>query len=207
MEDAAGVATAAGCLLVDHLQAERFASVDPQDFYSFTEQRPQAVTMPRASVKSTGQPTNSTSVGNHSSSTTSSSRVGWNPPPKWRTFTNIILEVIKGCNVYRSITLAALWADVLYSAPVQFTGSATDPALAKQFGLGGGSRYEGPTGMVGLLHDTLRQQHFTSASMSADICPTMFPPHQIRKASWPWRAVAWKLSAYPPPFPTWGGSP
>src|SRR5918994_226545 len=40
--DAAGVATAAGRFLIDHLQAERFASIDAEEFYSFTEQRPQA---------------------------------------------------------------------------------------------------------------------------------------------------------------------
>jgi proteasome assembly chaperone (PAC2) family protein len=167
--DAACVATAAGRLLVDHLQAERFASVDPEDFSSFTEQRPQArynasgqreINWPANEFYFSRQPRleHDIIVG-----------VGVEPHLKWRTFTNIIIEVIKQCNVYRSITLAALWADVLYSAPIQFTGSATDPALARQFGLGGGSRYEGPTGMVGVLHDTLRQHHFTSASMWANM--------------------------------------
>jgi PAC2 family len=52
---------------------------------------------------------------------------------------------------------------------VQFTGSATDPVLAERLGLGGGSRYEGPTGMVGVLHDTLRRHKLTSASVWANM--------------------------------------
>ena len=69
----------------------------------------------------------------------------------------IMMDFVKRCDVYQTITLGALWADVLYSAPVTFSGSATDPELAARLGLGGGSRYEGPTGMVGVLHDTLRK--------------------------------------------------
>ena len=80
-----------------------------------------------------------------------------------------MIEFIKRCNVYQTFTLGALWADVLYSAPVQFSGSATDPELAAQLGLGSGSRYEGPTGMVGVLHDALRRQNFTSASVWANM--------------------------------------
>ena len=167
--DAAGVATAAGRYLVDHLHAKRFASVDPEDFYSFTDLRPQAryndagereVTWPANEFYFSRQPQleHDIIIG-----------VGVEPHLKWRTFTNLVLEIIKQCNVYQSFTLAALWADVLYSAPVQFSGSATDPALAQRLGLGSGSRYEGPTGMVGVLHDTLRRHHFTSASVWANM--------------------------------------
>jgi proteasome assembly chaperone (PAC2) family protein len=163
------VATAAGRQLVDHLQAERFATVDPEEFYSFTDLRPQArynslgqreIVWPANEFYFSRQPRleHDIIVG-----------VGAEPHLKWRTFTNIIVEIIKRCNVYQSFTLAALWADVLYSAPVQFSGSATDPDLVRRFRLGGGSRYEGPTGMVGVLHDMLRQHQFTSASMWANM--------------------------------------
>jgi hypothetical protein len=95
--------------------------------------------------------------------------VGIEPHLKWRTFTNLVMEFIKRCDVYQTYTLGALWADVLYSAPVQFSGSSTDPQVASRLGLGSGSRYEGPTGMVGVLHDTLRRQQFTSASIWANM--------------------------------------
>ena len=168
--DAAGVATAAGRFLVDHLQAKRFAWIDAEEFFSFTDSRPQArynaegqreVIWPANEFFYCQRPDleRDLIVG-----------IGTEPHLKWRTFTSLVLDFIKRCDVYQSFTLAALWADVLYSAPVQFTGSATDPALAERLGVGGGgSRYEGPTGMVGVLHDTLRRNQLTSASVWANM--------------------------------------
>lgn len=167
--DAAGVGTAAGRMLVEHLQAKRFAWIDAEEFYCFTDLRPQARYNP-SGHRDIIWPANEffycqrpelehdIIIG-----------IGVEPHLKWRTFTNVMLEFIKHCDVYQSFTLAALWADVLYSSPVQFTGSATDPELARQLGLGGGSRYEGPTGMVGVLHDTLRRNKLVSASVWANM--------------------------------------
>lgn len=167
--DAAGVATAAGRFLVDHLQAERFAWIEPEEFYSFTDQRPQAhyntegereITWPANEFYASRQPTLDRDI---------IVAVGIEPHLKWRTFTGLLLDFIQRCEVYQTYTLGALWADVLYSAPIQFSGSSTDPQVASRLGLGTGSRYEGPTGMVGVLHDTLRRQQCTSASIWANM--------------------------------------
>jgi hypothetical protein len=168
--DAADVATAAGRFLVQHLQAERFAWIDPEEFFSFTDQRPQVhyneqeereITWPANEFFVSHQPTldHDVIIG-----------VGIEPHLKWRTFTSLVMEFVKRCDVYQTYTLGALWADVLYSAPVHFSGSSTDPQVASRLGLTrSGSRYEGPTGMVGVLHDTLRRQQFTSASIWANM--------------------------------------
>lgn len=167
--DAADVSTEAGKFLVDYLQAERFAWINSEEFYSFASQRPQArynatgqreIIWPTNEFFASRQPEleHDIIVG-----------IGVEPHLKWRTFTNLVIDLIKRCNVYQTFTLAALWADVLYSAPVQFSGSATDPKLAERLSLGSGSRYEGPTGMVGVLHDTLRRDEFTSASVWANM--------------------------------------
>jgi PAC2 family len=167
--NAAGVATAAGKILVEQLQASRFAAIDPEEFYSFTDQRPQAryadngqreISWPANEFFVSHQPEldHDVIIG-----------VGIEPHLKWRTFTNLMVEFIKRCQVYQTITLGALWADVLYSAPVPFSGSATDPSLAERLGVGGGSRYEGPTGMVGVLHDMLRRNNMASASLWANM--------------------------------------
>lgn len=167
--NAAGVATAAGQFLIEHLGGERFASIDPEEFYSFAEQRPQAryndagereIIWPENDFYFCPQPKLEHDI---------IIATGVEPHLKWRTFTNLMIEFIKTCKVYQTITLGALWADVLYSAPVPFTGSSTDPELAERFGLGSGSRYEGPTGMVGVLHDTLRRNDMTSASIWANM--------------------------------------
>jgi hypothetical protein len=167
--DAAGVATATGRFLTEHLHAERFAFIDPEEFYSFADQRPQArynaagqreVIWPANEFFASPQPRleRDLIIG-----------VGVEPHLKWRTFTDLVLSLLKEFDVYQTFTLGALWADVLYSMPIQFSGSATDPQLATRLGLGTGSRYEGPTGMVGVLHDTLRRNHFTSASIWANM--------------------------------------
>jgi proteasome assembly chaperone (PAC2) family protein len=168
--NAAGVATAAGKFLVQHLQAERFAWIDPEEFFSFTDQRPQSryneqgereVIWPANEFFASRQPTLEHDI---------IIAVGIEPHLKWRTFTNLVLELIKRCEVYQTVTLGALWADVLYSAPVQFSGSATDPQLAARLGLRTrGSRYEGPTGMVGVLSDALRREQFAAASVWANM--------------------------------------
>jgi proteasome assembly chaperone (PAC2) family protein len=167
--DAAGVATAAGRLLVEHLQAERFAWIDAEEFYSFADLRPQAryndegqreVVWPANEFFVCQQPTLEHDL---------IIAVGVEPHLKWRTFTNLVVDLITRCEVYQIFTLGALWADVLYSAPVQFSGSATDPQLAARLGLRTGSRYEGPTGMVGVLQDALRRSRFTSASIWANM--------------------------------------
>jgi proteasome assembly chaperone (PAC2) family protein len=115
--DAAGVATAAGHFLVEHLQAERFAWIDPEEFYSFTDQRPQAhyntqsereVIWPANEFFASRQPTLEHDI---------IIAVGIEPHLKWRTFTGLLMEFIKRCDVYQTYTLGALWADVLYSAP------------------------------------------------------------------------------------------
>ncbi len=167
--NAAGVATATGQFLIDHLQAKRFASIDPEEFYSFAEQRPQAryndagereIIWPENNFYFCAQPQLDHDI---------IIATGVEPHLKWRTFTNLMIDFIKRCNVYQTVTLGALWADVLYSSPVPFSGSSTDPELAERLGLGGGSRYEGPTGMVGVLHDMLRRHHLNSTSLWANM--------------------------------------
>ncbi|MGQ4809610.1 hypothetical protein NKDENANG_03033 [Candidatus Entotheonellaceae bacterium PAL068K] len=167
--DAAEVATHAGHFLVEHLEAERFAWIDPEEFYSFTDQRPHSsyndagqreIVWPANEFYASHQPELERDV---------IIGVGVEPHLKWRTFTALIMDFIKRLGVDQTFTLAALWADVLYSAPVRFSGSATDPELAARLGLGGGSRYEGPTGMVGVLHDTLRRNHLNAVSVWANM--------------------------------------
>ena len=66
------------------------------------------------------------------------------------------------------VTLGALIADVAHTRPVPITGLASDPDLVEQLGLGA-STYEGPTGIVGVVHDTCRQRGITSASLWAAV--------------------------------------
>ena len=113
--NAAGVATAAGEFLIEHFNAERFASIDPEEFYSFTDERP------KARYNAEGErdiiwPANDFYVVQRPELEHDFIIcVGVEPHLKWRTFTEIMMDFAKRCDVYQTITLGALWADVLYS--------------------------------------------------------------------------------------------
>jgi proteasome assembly chaperone (PAC2) family protein len=70
------------------------------------------------------------------------------------------------------VTLGALLADVPHTRAVSITGSATDQDLIQRLALTR-SRYEGPTGIVGVLHDACRQEGVASASLWAPV------PHYV----------------------------
>ena len=70
------------------------------------------------------------------------------------------------------VTLGALLADVPHTRPIRLTGTAADPELIERLGLSH-SRYEGPTGIVGVLHDACREAGIPSVSLWAPV------PHYV----------------------------
>ena len=78
--------------------------------------------------------------------------LGVEPNLRWRTFCELVTDLATSFEVELVITLGSLLADVPHTRPAPVTGSATDPELIEQLGLQA-SRYEGPTGIVGVLHD------------------------------------------------------
>jgi proteasome assembly chaperone (PAC2) family protein len=98
--------------------------------------------------------------------------LGVEPNLRWRTFSELITGMAKDFKVELVITLGSLLADVPHTRPSPVTGSATDPDLIDQLGLQA-SRYEGPTGMVGVLHDACASAGLKSASLWAAV------PHYV----------------------------
>jgi predicted ATP-grasp superfamily ATP-dependent carboligase len=98
--------------------------------------------------------------------------LGVEPNLRWRTFSEYVTRVAKEFRVELVITLGSLLADVPHTRPAPVTGSATDPELIDQLGLQA-SRYEGPTGVVGVLHDACTQAGISSASLWAAV------PHYV----------------------------
>ena len=98
--------------------------------------------------------------------------LGIEPNLKWRAFCDDVVAVARttGCEIV--VTLGALLGDTPHSRPVRCTGSATDEVLAARLGMQR-SRYEGPTGIVGVLHDAVREVGFASASIWAPV------PHYV----------------------------
>src|SRR3954452_4659495 len=109
--------------------------------------------------------------------------LGVEPNLRWRTFSGLIVDFAQELGVELFVTLGALLADVPHTREAPITGSATDPSLVEQLGLQA-SRYEGPTGIVGVVHDAFRQANIASASLWAAV------PHYVSLAPSPKAAGA-----------------
>jgi predicted ATP-grasp superfamily ATP-dependent carboligase len=109
--------------------------------------------------------------------------LGVEPNLRWRTFAALIVDFAKELGVELVVTLGALLADVPHTRAAPVTGSATDPDLIERLGLQA-SRYEGPTGIVGVVHDACKRAEIPSASLWAAV------PHYVSLAPSPRAALA-----------------
>ena len=108
---------------------------------------------------------------------------GIEPNLRWRTFADGVLDAAERLGVEMVVTLGALLADVPHTRPVPITGLASDPELVERLGLSRSS-YEGPTGIVGIVHDACRRRGITSASLWAAV------PHYVAAVPNPKAALA-----------------
>ena len=169
--DAGNSATFAAKFLSQRLGAHKFASLDPETFYNFVEQRPQVRL--RNGEREILWPANEFSYVRDAGLVQDVIiGMGVEPHLRWRAYIDSILHVVQQCRVELVVTLGALLADVAYSRPVRITGSASDPALAQRLHLST-SRYEGPTGIVGTLNDACKRQGLPAISIWANV------PHYI----------------------------
>jgi proteasome assembly chaperone (PAC2) family protein len=169
--DAGNSATFAAKFLSQRLGAHKFASLDPETFYNFVEQRPQVRL--RHGEREILWPTNEFSYARDARLVQDVIvGIGVEPHLRWRAYIESILRVVQECHVELVVMLGAFLADVAYSRPVRLTGRASDPALAQRLHLST-SRYEGPTGIVGTLDDACRRQGLPAISIWANV------PHYI----------------------------
>jgi predicted ATP-grasp superfamily ATP-dependent carboligase len=94
--------------------------------------------------------------------------VGIEPHLRWRTFTETMLRFASECGVEMVVTLGAYLDEVLYTRPVPLTGFSTDPKLMEELDLTP-SRYQGPTGIIGVLADASRKANMPNASLWASL--------------------------------------
>jgi proteasome assembly chaperone (PAC2) family protein len=170
--DGAQGATLAGGYLARAWQADRFASIDPEGYFDFQATRPH-VSLVEGLTRRIDWPEN---VFLHARPGGAPRDVvlllGIEPNLRWRAFTGLVVGLAKQLRVELVVTLGALLADVPHTRPAPVTGSASDPELVERLGLAT-SRYEGPTGIVGVLHDAFREASVPSASLWAAV------PHYV----------------------------
>src|SRR5918912_2913447 len=176
-------ASLAGGYLAKTWGAARFAEIEPEGFFDFQVTRPH-VSLVDGETRRLDWPDNAF----YHATIPRLSRdavlmLGIEPNLRWNTFTGLITGLARDLGVELVITLGSLLADVPHTRPSPVTGGATDPELIERLGLQR-SRYEGPTGIVGVLHDACNGAKVPSVSLWAAV------PHYVSLAPSPRAALA-----------------
>ena len=164
--DAGDAATLAVRHLIEQWRAEPIASIDPEEYYDFQATRPQ-VHLVDGHTRRISWPANEAFAASIPGGDVVL-LLGIEPQLRWRTFTHQVAGIAEECGVDVVITLGALLADVAHRRPVSLIGTGTDQELIDRFALQR-SRYEGPTGIVGVLHDTCQGLGVKSLSLWAAV--------------------------------------
>jgi proteasome assembly chaperone (PAC2) family protein len=172
---------------IEHLEvqwaARRVAAIDPDDFYDFQVNRPHVQLVDGVTRKVTW-PTTRVSVCSPPEAERDVVLVrGLEPNMRWRGFCHELVEIARQLHVELVVTLGALLADSPHTRPVPVTGTTSDPATAEALGLES-SRYEGPTGIVGVFQDASMHAGMTSVSFWAAV------PHYVAQPPCPKATVA-----------------
>ncbi|HTX71379.1 MAG TPA: PAC2 family protein [Rectinemataceae bacterium] len=177
--DAAESATSAARFLVRQWAGREVARIEPEEFYNFSLTRPEVRFLPGSSIREVRWPSLDFSLSqNPALPRDVFVAVGIEPHLKWQTFCRYILEFIRRAGVELVITFGALLADVPHTRPIRISGVATDPELAGRFRTSA-TKYEGPTGIIGVLNDACRRSTVPVVSLWANV------PHYVSEVSNP----------------------
>jgi proteasome assembly chaperone (PAC2) family protein len=180
--NAGGAATGALRYLVHHLSALHLASIDPEDFFVFTQERPhvrmtddgsRTLQWPRSEFYMWQSPDDRTGFLLFR---------GREPNQRWRTYTKALLDVAEQCGVQRIVSLGALLAGAPHTRPARVTGRSTDStwqALLEEWGIYRPSSYEGPTGISTVVLDAATGRGMPHLSLMGQA------PHYLQRAENP----------------------
>lgn len=181
--DAGEAASSAVSFVGSQLRAERFAVLDPEEFFDFQAARPtvrlvdgrtRAVEWPEVEIWAARAPLAPRDLVLVS---------GPEPSMRWRSFCQAIVELAEALGAQLAVTVGALLADVAHTRPVPLVGLSSDEALAERHALVPAS-YEGPTGITGVLYTAFQDAGMPSASLWASV------PHYIAAAPNPKASLA-----------------
>jgi len=170
--DAGDAASSAVSFLASSLKASRFARVESEEFFDFQANRPcirfaepgrREIVWPGVEVFEALAPKAPRDL---------VLVQGVEPSIRWRAFCGQLIDLAEALGVQLVVSLGALLGDIPHTRPVVLTGHASDPALVERLEMQGSS-YEGPTGIVGVLHDACRQAGMPSVSLWAPV------PHYV----------------------------
>jgi len=181
--DAGEAATAALGFLADSFDATDVARIDPEEYYDFTAVRP-TVRLSEGLSRVIDWPENTLQAAQIAGTERDLLLFqGVEPSLRWRGFCQTIVDMANELGASMVITLGALLADVPHTRPVPMTGICSDEAMVQRLGFEQSS-YEGPTGIVGVLHHACQEAGLTSVSLWASV------PHYVAAAPNPKAALA-----------------
>jgi predicted ATP-grasp superfamily ATP-dependent carboligase len=176
-------ATLGGSFLAKQWDAESFAEIDPENFYDFQAVRP-TVSLEDGLTRKLEWPSNTfLHAPIPGLERDAVILLGIEPNLRWKTYSALVLELVQELGVELVVTLGSLLADVPHTRPAPVSAAASDPSLVEELGVEP-SRYEGPTGIVGILLDACRQAGIPSVSLWAAV------PHYVSLAPSPRAALA-----------------
>lgn len=172
--DAGGAASAAAQYLVERWRATRLAEIEAEDFYDFTQLRP--TVRYEGDVRRIDWPENAFFF-HQTPERDLVIFTGIEPHLHWKAYVQCVMDAIQQFNTKLVITLGALLVEYPHTRPLRVTGTAPDPEMQTRAGLyTRGGRYEGPTGISGVLSATMRELDIPAASVWANV------PHYVSAA-------------------------
>jgi len=177
--DGGEAATLAAKYMIERWGGRAIAAIEPEEFFDFQVSRPtvrledgvsRVIEWPSCEFAAATVEGRSVVV-----------FVAPEPNVRWKTFAGTILATAREMGSPLVVTLGAFLTDVPHSRAVPVVGSAEDPAAATRLGLSR-SQYEGPTGIVGVLHDASNRSGLPSVSLWAAV-PHYLPPAPNPKAA------------------------
>jgi predicted ATP-grasp superfamily ATP-dependent carboligase len=181
--DAGDAASSAVSFLAGALEARRFARIDSEEFYDFQANRP-CIRFDDGDKREISWPTVEIFEARAPRAPRDLVLVqGVEPSMRWRAFCAHVVDLAEALGVQLVVSLGALLGDVPHTRPVAMTGHASDAALLDRLGIQA-SNYEGPTGIVGVLHTICAQAGLPAASLWAAV------PHYVAAAANPKAALA-----------------
>ena len=170
--DASGSATSALEWLMEKSESKNIGEIDSETFFDFTQERPlisfdkngeRTLTWPKnkiVTIKTNGNERDLLAIS------------GIEPHIRWRTFSKLLIEIVNKSNAESVLTLGSMVGMTPHSRPLTVTGSSTNPELAERLHLEKPS-YQGPTGIVGVLHDALDRSKIPVISLRVSV------PHYV----------------------------
>jgi len=147
---------------------ELIADVDPEEFYDFQVNRPM-IDVDESSVRNITWP--GTQIFALRTPTLEHDFVvvrGVEPSMRWKTFTSEILDLADDLEIDLVITLGSMLADTPHTRPITVSGSGAHPDIAARLGVEI-SRYEGPTGILGVIQDACVRRGIDAVSLWAAV--------------------------------------